>query len=176
MAFNTHNKDEIEIRPRFKLLSSSSAPKEFLEKVKNALPKDSTIVGKIAGDHVFLSIPENEQHFWSPAMEVVVGKDYDDENLTAIRCLIGPKQSIWMMVMFLYVSVGAMLFFGGMYGLVNWSLDNGTKFLWFIPIGAVLELLIFLATKWGQKQGRDQMLHLVSFLYHALDDENLVRE
>jgi len=176
MAFNTHNTDDIEIRPRFKLLSSSFEPKEFLEKIKNAISKDITIVGKIAGDHIFLSIPENEQHFWSPAMEVVVAKDYEDEEITAIRCLIGPKQSVWMMVMFLYVGVGAMLFFGGMYGLVRWSLDNGTKFLWFIPIGIILELIIFLATKWGQKKGRDQMLHLVSFLYHSLDDESLIRE
>ncbi|MGB0882188.1 MAG: hypothetical protein ACPGSO_04495 [Vicingaceae bacterium] len=176
MAFNTHNTDDIEIRPRFKLLSKSYSSKELLERVEKAIPKDKTIVGKAKGTHVFLSIPENEQHFWSPAMEVVIEQDYEDEEQTQVRCLIGPKQTVWMMVMFFYISVAVVLLFGGMYGLVKWNMGHETNLLWLIPIGLVLELLIFLATKWGQKKGRDQMLHLVSFLYHALNDDSLERK
>jgi len=176
MAFNTHNTDEIEIRPRFKLISTSYSDKELLERVKNALPKDVTVIGKVKGSHVFLSIPENDQHFWSPAMEVVIEKDYDDERKTNVRCLIGPKQTVWMMVMFFYISVAVILLFGGMYGLVKWNMGHETNLLWLIPMGIIIELLIYLATKWGQKKGRDQMLHLVSFLYHSLDDVNMVRK
>ena len=55
-------------------------------------------------------------------------------------------------------------------------MEYETNLPWLIPGGIVLELLIFLATKWGQKKGRDQMLHLVSFLYHSLDDVDLVRK
>lgn len=176
MAFNTHNTDDIEIRPRFKLISNSYSGKELLARVKNALPKDVTVIGKVKGTHVFLSIPEGEQHFWSPAMEVVIEKDYEDESKTNIRCLIGPKQTVWMMVMFLYISVAVILLFGGMYGLVKWNMGHETNLLWLIPIGIITELLIYLATKWGQKKGRDQMLHLVSFLYHSLGDAELIRK
>jgi len=176
MAFNTHNTDDIEIRPRFKLISKSYTSKELLERVKNALPKDVTIIGKVKGTHVFLSIPEDEQHFWSPAMEVVIEQDEEEDLNTNIRCLIGPKQTVWMMMMFFYISVAVILLFGGMYGLVKWNMGHETNLLWLIPIGIILEILIFLATKWGQKKGRDQMLHLVSFLYHALDDEKLERK
>ncbi len=176
MAFNTHNTDDIEIRPRFKLLTKSFSGQELLNRVDNAIPNDNTVIGKVKGTHVFLSIPENDQHFWSPAMEVVIEQDYEDEEMTQVRCLIGPKQTVWMMVMFFYISVAVILLFGGMYGLVKWNMGHETNLLWLIPIGIVAELVIFLATKWGQKKGRDQMLHLVSFLYHSLDDNSLVRK
>lgn len=175
MAFNTHNTDDIEIRPRFKLLSKNSTDKEVLDKVKKAIPIQDKVVGKVKGSHVFLSIPENEQHFWSPAMEVVIEKHEDNENHTSIRCLIGPKQTVWMMIMFFYISVAVILLFGGMYGLVKWNMGHETNLLWLIPGGIITESLIFIATKWGQKQGRDQMLYLVSFLYHAIDDNEMER-
>ena len=174
MAFNTHNTDDIEIRPRFKLLSKMNTAKDVLNKVEKLLPNQNKVVGKIKGSHIFLSIPELDQHFWSPAMEVVVEK-IDDDKHSSIRCLIGPKQTVWMMVMFFYISVAVILLFGGMYGLVKWNMGHETNLLWLIPGGIIAEGLIYLATKWGQKQGRDQMLYLVSFLYHAIGDNEMER-
>ncbi len=175
MAFNTHNTDDIEIRPRFKLLSKNNTDKQVLEKLKTALPQQNNIMGKLKGTHVFLSIPEQDQHFWSPSMEIVVERIEENENHTSIRCLIGPKQTVWMMVMFFYISIAVVTLFGGMYGLVKWNMGHETNLLWLIPGGIVLEALVFIATKWGQEKGRDQMLYLVSFLYHAIDDKNLER-
>ena len=175
MAFNTHNTDDVEIRPRFKLNSSTHAANVFIKRVEKALIKERSIIGNVKGTHIFLTLPESEQHFWSPAMEVVIEQDVEDEKKTNIRCLIGPQQTVWMLIMFLYISVAVVLLFGGMYGLVKWNMGHETKLLWLIPIGIVAEGLIFLATKWGQKKGRNQMLHLVSFLYHALDDVSLIR-
>lgn len=175
MAFNTHNTDDIEIRPRFKLVSRKYTDKEVLERLKNALPLQNNVIGKIKGTHVFLSIPENEQHFWSPSMETVVERLEEDESHTSIRCLIGPKQTVWMMVMFFYISIAVITLFGGMYGLVKWNMGYETNLLWLIPGGLIMEACIFLGTKWGQKKGRDQVLYLVSFLYHAIDDKDIIR-
>ena len=77
MLFNSHNSDNIEIRPRFKLLSVYDA-EDVLDKIRKALPEQSDVVGVVSGTHAFLRIPESEQHYWSPAMEVVVEKDEDD--------------------------------------------------------------------------------------------------
>ena len=175
MPFNTHNTDDIEIRPRFKLVSKSNNDKKILDKIKESLSNQTQVIGKIKGTHVFLTIPEKEQHFWSPSMEVVVEKDEENENQSLIRCLLGPKQTVWMMVMFFYIAIAVVTLFGGMYGLVKWNMGQETNLIWLIPSGMILELLIYLATKWGQKQGRDQMFHLVSFLYHAIDDEGVQR-
>ena len=81
-----------------------------------------------------------------------IEQDYEDEKITNIRSLIGPKQTVWMMVMFFYISVAVILLFVGMYGLVKWNMGHEMNLLWLIPTGIILELLIFLATKWGKKK------------------------
>lgn len=172
--FNSHNKDNVEIRPRFRLISSLDE-KVILGRIDKAIPLQSDVLGIIKGDHAFLRIPDKNLHYWSPTMEVEVKKYYDDEDKTSIRCIIGPKQSIWLMLMFFYVGIGVLALFGGMYGLVKWNLGKESIFIWAFPIAAFLFSIIYLTAKYGQRKGRDQMLYLVSFLYHAVDDENIER-
>lgn len=172
--FNSHNKDNIEIRPRFKLITEFSE-KEVLDKIEEALPKQTEVKGYIKGTHGFFRVPENHQHYWSPNMEIVVKKYYEDKTLTSIRCLIGPKQSIWLMLMFFYVAIGVLALFGGMYGLVKWNLGKESVFIWAFPVAMLLFAIIYFTAKYGQRKGRDQMLYLVSFLYHALNDDNIKR-
>ena len=172
--FNSHNKDNIEIRPRFKLLSNLEE-NIILDRVKTALPTQIEVKGQINGTHCFLQIPKSKQHYWSPVMEVVVKKDYEDETKTCIRCLIGPKQSIWLMLMFGYVGITVLALFGGLYGLVKWDLGKESIFIWTIPIAGFLFLIVYLTSKYGQQKGRGQMLYLVSFLYHAIDDDAIER-
>jgi hypothetical protein len=172
--FNSHNRDHIEIRPRFRLISNFT-DLEILDRINTALPKQNDVIGNISDHHVFLKIPLKQQHYWSPEMEVTIKSDYEDETKTSIRCIIGPKQSIWLMLMFFYVGVGVLAMFGGMYGLVKWNLGKESIFIWAFPVAALLFAIIFLTAKYGQRKGRDQMLYLVSFLYHAIDDDNLER-
>jgi hypothetical protein len=172
--FNSHNKDNIEIRPRFKLLSDLEE-NIILNRLSIALPLQSEVKGHVDGDHCFFFIPKQQQHYWSPVMEVVIKKDYEDESKTCIRCLIGPRQSIWLMLMFGYVGISVLALFGGLYGLVKWDLGKESIFIWTIPVGLVLFALIYFTSKYGQRKGRDQMLYLVSFLYHAIDDNEIVR-
>jgi hypothetical protein len=172
--FNSHNHDNIEIRPRFRLISTFTT-EDILDKIKVALPKQNDVVGSVSNHHVFLKIPLKNQHYWSPEMEIVVKQDYEDESKTNIRCLIGPKQSIWLMLMFFYVAIGVLAMFGGMYGLVKWNLGKETIFIWAFPVAAFLFAIIYFTSKYGQRKGRDQMLYLVSFIYHAIDDDQLER-
>ncbi len=172
--FNSHNKDNIEIRPRFKLISQFT-DEQILTKIENALPKQEEVLGKISKRHVFLTIPEEKQHYWSPTMEVEVTKYYDDEDKAYIKCILGPKQSIWSMLMFFYIGVGVLALFGGMYGLVKWNLGKESIFIWAFPVAFILFSIIYLTAKYGQRKGRDQMLYLVSFLYHAIEDDKIER-
>ncbi len=172
--FNSHNTDNIEIRPRFKLISKFNN-EEVLAKIGDAIPKQKDVLGVVSKNHVFLRIPEIKQHYWSPTMEVVVDKYYDDENKAYIKCILGPKQTIWVMLMFFYIGIGVLALFGGMYGLVKWNLGKESIFIWAFPVAFVLFSIIYLTAKYGQRKGRDQMLYLVSFLYHAINDDNLER-
>jgi hypothetical protein len=174
MPFNSHNKDKIEIKPRFKLVSQLPNDEVF-SRIKKALPNQQHVEGEVKGNHVFLRINQQHLHYWSPYMEVVVEKYKDEESKSYIRCLIGPKQSVWVMLMLMYIAIGITSFFGGLYGFAKMNLGIESSFLWFIPVGAILFALVYFTSKFGQRKGRDQMLYLVSFLYHAIDDKNLKR-
>lgn len=174
MLFNSHNSDNIEIRPRFKLISKFSKD-EVIEKVREALPKQKEVKGITRGNHIFLSIPDDKQHYWSPAMEVVVEEYKANKDKAYVRCLLGPKQTVWMMLMFFYIAICVAALFGGMYGLVKWNLGKESVFIWALPIAALLLAVVYFTAKYGQKKGRDQMLYLVSFLYHAINDDEIER-
>tara|TARA_R110001592_G_scaffold126028_2_gene336545 strand:- start:3099 stop:3626 length:528 start_codon:yes stop_codon:yes gene_type:complete len=174
MSFNSHNSDNIEIKPRFKLISNFSQ-KDIIEKIKVALPNQKEVNGILKGNHIFFNIPIQNQHYWSPAMEVIIEEFDDDKHKTSIRCLIGPRQTVWMMLMFFYIGVGVLGFFGGIYGLAKWNLGKETLLVWAVPLAVVLFGLIYFTAKYGQKKGRDQVLYLVSFIYHAIDDKNMQR-
>ena len=174
MLFNSHNSDNIEIRPRFKLISTLEKD-DIISKIQKMLPTQSEIIGVIKGSHIFLQIDKSKQHYWSPTMEIVVEKHIDNKDKTSVRCLIGPNQTVWMMLMFFYIGIGVFAFFGGMYGLVKWNLGKESMFIWAIPVAVFLFGVIYLTSKYGQRKGREQMLYLVSFLYHAIDDDQIER-
>ena len=71
MLINSHNKDNIEIRPRFKLISDYDKD-DIINKITTALPNQTEVVGVVKGNHFFLGIENSKQHYWSPTMEVVV--------------------------------------------------------------------------------------------------------
>jgi len=174
MLFNSHNSDNIEIRPRFKLITTLN-DEVVIKKIVDGLPKQSMVEGSAKGNHIFLSINNKDKHYWSPVMEVVVEKYIANKDKTSVRCLIGPRHNVWMMLMFFYTAIGVSALFGGMYGLVIWNLGKESIFIWVFPVAALLLGTIYLTSKYGQKKARDQMLYIVSFLYHAIDDNEIER-
>ena len=154
---------------------SVKSPEDVIKRISDAIPNQDKVNGTVKGNHIFLSIPFKEQHYWSPAMEVIVEDFEEGKDRASIRCLIGPRQTVWMMLMFFYIGVGVLGFFGGIYGLAKWNLGKETLLIWAIPLAVILFGIIYLTAKYGQKRGRDQVLYLVSFLYHAIDDDTIER-
>lgn len=173
MAFNRFDHSILgEIRPRFKL-KIHLEPETALENVAKLLYADKTVSGEHSGSYIFLKIPSWHQHYWSPEMSVrIEQEDYTD--FTTVSCLIGPRQTVWAMFTFLYSFIILMSTFGGIYGLVKYQETGLVNWLWVIPAGVMLTFTLFITSKIGQQKGRDQMLHLVSFLYHSLDEITVV--
>lgn len=167
MAFNRLNHSIIgEIRPRF-YLKSHAAADDLKAAVAENFELDKTVIPEITQDLILLKIPKNEQHYWSPELTVrFENNEYID--YTRVCCLAGPKQSVWLMFTFIYAFIGLATLFAGMFGLVKYSTSGSTAWLWSIPVGLFLISTIFVSAKIGQRKGRDQTLHLVSFLYHSL--------
>jgi len=169
MAFNRFDHSILgEIRPRFQLKIDLDA-EEALNHVEKTIVKDSAVAGEKSNSYVFLRIPKQFQHYWSPELSVrIENEEFTD--YTTVFCLIGPSQGVWAMFMFLYAAIFFASTFSGIYGIVKFQNTGETIWLWAIPSGIVLTFSIFVTSKFGQKKGRDQMLHLISFLYHSLDE------
>lgn len=167
MPFNRLNHNVLgEIRPRFALKTDVS-PEEALACLKDGFHKDPTVGGVFAKSHLFLKIPENEQHYWSPELTVRIEiEEFTD--YTTVSCLIGPRQSVWALWAFIYTSILLLTLFSGFYGWAQYNVDGFSGWLWVVPFGLVGLSSAFLASKFGQRKGRNQMLHLISFVYHEL--------
>jgi hypothetical protein len=146
-----------------------------MELLQNQVDNDPSVVGKKVHEQFYLDIPKQLQHYWSPELRVSLEEDEEEEKGTIIRCILGPSYTVWVMFVFLYTLLGVISLFGGMYGLVQWSLGHPTLWVWCMPITLVILAGVYLTAKIGQGKGRDEMLHLVSVLYHALKDGDIKR-
>lgn len=167
MPFNRLNHSILgEIRPRF-ALKISETPEIAIKHVEACIPKDKTVSGELSDHLLFLKTPSWNQHYWSPEMTVrIEQEEYTD--YTTVSCLVGPRQTVWAMFAFIYSALAILTLFGGMFGLVQYNQDGSSPWIWVIPFGVIALLSVFFVAKIGQRKGRDQMLHLVSFLYHSL--------
>ncbi|MFT5824395.1 MAG: hypothetical protein ACI8ZM_005663 [Crocinitomix sp.] len=169
MPFNKKEQHNIiEIRPRFRLITTYSIP-EVMALLENSVNQDDSVVGKQVHDIFYLDVPLKERHYWSPELRVSLEQNEAGEG-TFIRCVLGPRHSVWLLFIFIYGFLGVISLFGGMYGLAQWNLGDGSSWLWCFPIAFILILSVYITAKLGQRTGRDQMLHLISVLYHSLGD------
>lgn len=169
MPFNRLNHSVLgTILPRFVLKINCDAT-DAIEHIQSKILVDPTVSVIRAKQLLFLKTPKHVQHYWSPEMTVRIEKsEYSGDTL--VHCLIGPRQSVWAMFTLIYSAIFIATMFGGMFGIVQYQTTGSSPFIWFIPVGLTVLATVFVTSKIGQHKGRDQMLHLVSFLYHALDE------
>lgn len=174
MPFNRlHHSVMGELRPRF-VLRINTDPEEAMQHVSKRILDDKTVSGVRSNGYIFLKIPSWAQHYWSPEMSVRIEKqDYLD--YTTVHCLIGPRQAVWAMYALIYAAIILATLFASMFGLVQYQSYGSSHWLWSIPAGIVIFSSVFIFAKLGQRKGRDEMLHLVSFLYHSLDEISEVK-
>ncbi len=69
------------LKPRFRLELDQNQ-EAVLDKFKDNLAgEDCKFCSKISGNHIFLDVPEQEEHFWSPQLQVEVIKDENDKTI-----------------------------------------------------------------------------------------------
>lgn len=177
MSFNKkdHHIDS-EIRPRFKLTTDLNE-EEVFSRLKTFTLDDKSVVGKLVYDQFYLDIPEYYgRTFWSPELRITLDKDeYDFPGKTVIRVVVGPKGTVWMMFVFIYSFLAVLSIFGGMYGLTQLSMGKSSPWVWCFPVTLLVIVGVWVIAKMGQKSARDQTLHLVSVLYHALGHDHYER-
>jgi len=159
----------VEIRPRFKR-HTELTEKEVLGLFQEGLDSDKAVQGYIVDHHIYLSIPKDDRHFWSPQLAVELVDDVEGVE-TEIRALFGPSPSVWMMYIFFYSLLGFLSMVVLIIGFSRWNLGLSAGILWFIPVLLLLIGLAIGTAKTGQKLGHDQMLLLYDFFNNTMGDK-----
>lgn len=155
-----------DIRPRFKLVINKPE-EECVQQLKNVSQADTTAKVKVILNQVHILIPPEERHYWTPELHITFDEHEAYEG-TLLRCLIGPRQTVWAMFAFFYASIGIATLFLLMFGFSQWQMGEIPYLLYMGIAGLIFLPSLYTVALIGQRKGRDQMLHLVSYVYHHL--------
>lgn len=157
--------EKIAIRPRFQY-SSGLKPEEVLQALEQALNEDDAPVnGLVIDNHVYLRIPHEDQHFWSPQLSLEVETAEDGSRING---LFGPRESIWLMYIFFYAILGFAILIIMIMGFSQLNLGLSARILWALPVLLVLLVLAVITARTGQNLGRDEMALLYRFFQNTV--------
>lgn len=158
--------NEIVLRPRFKIElneSNDSALKKF-EDLKHT--QKDFVISRV-DDHVFIRIPKEKQHFWSPQLHLEINEVNDDSCM--LHGLFGPNPTVWTMFMFLHFIVAGLFIAFGIWAYTNWSLDkNFTLQFFFMLLMIGLWFVLYFAGRLGKFKGKEEMHLLNDFMKKSL--------
>lgn len=153
--------DTLAIRPRFQEYVTISRD-DLLLKFREALAIPETgVKGSFMEHHLTLKIPREEQHFWSPQLQLEL--EQQEDGLTLIRGLYGPRPTVWLMFLFFYALLGFIAMIITIIGFSEVNLGLPGRILWVLPIVGGVAIFMFLSARAGQRLGQAEMVRLHHF-------------
>lgn len=153
------------IRPRFSQNFDETPDRmqaRIVEEVGKAeeRPPGSRVEVKNFPGYVTLRIPEEDQHFWSPLLNLSL--ETDDEGRTVIHGIYGPNANVWTIFLYGYLLIGSLTLFSGLLGISQWVVGVNSWGLIIFGVLAGLLIGLYLLAQFGQKLAARQtyLLHL----------------
>ena len=154
------------VRPRFET-ETVCTMEELAQKIIDALAQENApCKGKIRHGYVSFTIPESEQHYWSPQLDISFE---ESEKGCLVRGLYGPRPAVWTMFVFFYSLIAFALMVIIVIGYSRYSLGHSANILYLVPILVMTFLTLYFVAFAGQRMGHDQMLLLHNFITQILD-------
>ena len=162
--------NEIVLRPRFRM--DFDCPNEDILKLfEEARQTQSEFVVSRVDDHIFIKIPRERQHFWSPQLHLEIFEI--EKGQSKLHGLFGPNPTIWTMFMFLHFIVAGLFFGFGIWAYTNWNLDKDFAIQLFLTLMmVVLWFVLYFAGRLGRAAGKDEMQQLHWFMVDILESVN----
>ena len=160
--------NKVLLKPRFELEYDESQQEIMSKFQENLDDKACKYCSKISGNHVFIDVPKNDEHFWSPQLQVEIIKGEKDKTL--VKGILGPKPQVWTFFMFLHfvVALAFIVFFVWFY--VQWSLEKDYQIQLYILIALpLIWVILYFFGQSGKKLGYKQMVELDNFLMKTLN-------
>jgi hypothetical protein len=160
--------NEIVLRPRFKkrLKRSNESVLAAFEQTKHS--QTDFVVSRV-DDHVFIRIPKDRQHFWSPQLhlEIIAVNDTESD----LFGLFGPAPTVWTLFMFLHFLVATLFLGFGVWAYSNYSLE--TSFTIQVAIMVLLTVIwfaLYFGGKIGKTAGKKEMYALYGFMENTIEE------
>lgn len=159
---------DIYLRPRFKIIFEENQQKliqKFKDNITNTACKYAI---KVIDGHIVIDIPAEENHFWSPQLNLEIEQIEDQKSL--VKGLFGPKPQVWTFFMFIHFAM-AFAFIGFfIVAYVKWSLKSDYKTaLTMTIILPILWIVMYFLGSLGKKTGHKQMDELHKFMMKMLE-------
>ena len=158
--------NEVVLRPRFKieLNQDNESALEAFDATKKT--QKDFVISRV-DDHVFIRLPKEKQHFWSPQLHLEINEIDDKSSL--LNGLFGPNPTVWTLFMFLHFFVAVVFIGFGAWAYSNWSLENSYGIqLGVMVIMVVLWFVLYIAGRMGKHEGKDEMHLLHDFMRDTL--------
>ncbi len=154
--------EEMVLRPRFKR-TIPEASEVVLDRLAASKETQKDFVVSRIDNHVFIRIPKNEQHFWSPQLHVEV--DEIDVQQCELHGLFGPSPTVWTFFMFLHFLVACLFIGFGVWAYTNAALKTSYG----LQIGLMIFMIfvwfaLYFAGRMGRAKGKPEMILLNDFL------------
>lgn len=158
--------NEIVLRPRFQMELEQPCS-QLLAKFSEAKKAQNKFVVSCVDDHIFIKLPNKEQHFWSPQLHLEISEK--DENSCSLHGFFGPNPTVWTLFMFLHVAVGILFMVDLTWLYSNYNLENPIVLQIGIALFLVLSwILLYLAGAMGKKKGKPGMRELYNFMSETI--------
>lgn len=158
--------EEVVLRPRFKI--EIPQPSEtVLNRLENSKVTQKDFVISRIDNHVFIRIPKDKQHFWSPQLHVEV--DEIDEQNCLLYGLFGPSPTVWTFFMFLHFLVACLFIGFGIWAYTNATLNTSYAIqLAMLFFMVIIWVVLYVAGRWGKATGKPEMIALHDFLNRTI--------
>lgn len=161
--------NEIVLRPRFKM--ELDHHHQSVLKAFEAIETTDFKISRV-DDHVFIRIPKNKQHFWSPELHLEVNKLEAETAL--LHGLFGPNPTIWTLFMFVHFGVAGLFIAFGIWSYTNWRLGNSYRIqLGLMALMVLVWIGLYVAGRLGRRKGTAEMHLLHDFMKETLSKNGL---
>ncbi len=133
------------------------------------------VIGRRAGHHLMLTVPDQDRHFWSPWLTVEAQPRAAEADASAnpsrtrVHGRFSPHPSLWTAIMFTHLALLTTAFFAAMFGVAQLMLKHPPHALWVTAGGVLGSLLVWWASWLGHRIAHDQMHALRDAVECALD-------
>lgn len=154
--------DRIRTRPRFRMIASLSAD-DYTKLIKTFLEENrDQFTGTIHREGATISVKNNSDAFYKPYLTL---RASEEDGHTIIRGIFGPSPAVWTFFMFQYFILAILLMVFLTLYFVGFQIGSD-EYHWGLPASffvLFLFLVLYLAARYGQKKGKDEMEKLRQF-------------